>query len=88
MHWDAKQLFKILPFNNIFIECNLLKKHKIKTLSNLKLLQKLPFYEELNIVKSNSAFSGYARSCKIEIVDKKDPLVQLEVSKSSIKKFF
>ena len=71
-----------------FIECNLIKKPKIKKLSNLKLLQELPFYDELNIVKNNSAFSGYARSYKIEIVDKKDPLVQFKVSKSIIKNLF
>ena len=36
------------------------------------------------IFQNNSAFSGYARSYKIEIVDKRDSLVQLEASKSSI----
>ena len=54
-------------FYKTFIE-----KPNIKKLSNVKLLQELPFYNELNIVKNNSAFSGYARSNKIEIVDKKD----------------
>ena len=53
-------------------------------LSNVKLLQELPFYDELSIVKNSSAFSGYARSYKVEIVDNKYPLVQLEASKLSI----
>ena len=79
MHWDEKNLFQMLPFYNTFIE-----KPEIKKLSNIKLLQELPFYDELSIVRNSNAFSGYAKSYKVEIVDKKDPLVQLEVSKSSI----
>ena len=80
---DAKKLFQILPFYNTFIG-----RPEIKKLSNIKLLQELPFYDELNVVKSSNAFSGYARSYKVEIIDKKDPLVQLEVSKSSIEDLF
>ena len=83
MCWDAKKLFQILPFYHTFIE-----RPKIKKLSNIKLLQELPFYDELSIVKNSNAFSVYARSCKVKIVDKKDPLVQLEVSKSSIEDLF
>ena len=83
MHWDAKELFQILPFYNTFIA-----KPDIKKLSNVKLLQELPFYNELSTVKSNSAFSGYTRSYKIEIVDKKDPIVQLKASELSIKDLF
>ena len=75
-----KKLFQILPFYNTFIE-----KPEIKKLSNIKLLQELPFYDELSIVKNSNAFSGYTSSCKAEIVD---PLVQLEVSKSSIEDLF
>ena len=82
MHWDAKKLFQILPFYNTFIE-----RPEIKKLSNVQLLKELPFYDELSIVKNNSAFSVYARSYKIEIVDKKDPIVQLKASELSIKRF-
>ena len=74
-----KKIFQILHFYNTFIE-----KAEIKKLSNIKLLQELPLYDALNIVKNSYAFSGYARSYKVEIVDKKDPLVQLEVSKKSV----
>ena len=81
--WGAKQLFQILPFYNTFIE-----KLEIKKLSDMKLLQELPFYDGLNVVKNSSAFGGYAKSYKVEIVDNKDPLVQLEASKSSIKDLF
>ena len=35
-------------------------------------------------MKSSNSLSGYARSYKVEIVDHKDPLVQLQASKSSI----
>ena len=70
--WDAKRLFQILPFYNTFIE-----KSEIKKLSSIKLLQELPFYDELNFVNSSKTFSGYARSYKVEIVDHKDPLVRL-----------
>ena len=75
MKWVAKKLFQIPPFYNIFIE-----KPEIKKLSNIKVLQELPFYDDLSIVKNSNAFSGYARGYKVEIVDKKNPLVQLEVS--------
>ena len=66
--WDTKKLFQILLFYNFFIE-----KPGIKISSNIKLLQELPFYDEFNVVKSLNAFSGYARSYKVEIVDNKDP---------------
>ena len=72
--------FKELPFYNASIE-----KPKIKRLTNINLLAELPFYEQLSVIKTDQAFSGYARSYKVEIVEKKDPTVQLEASKSSIK---
>ena len=59
--WDAKKLFQILPFYNIFIG-----KPEIKNLSNIKLFQELPFYDELSFVKRLNAFSGYERSFKVE----------------------
>ena len=52
------------------------------------MLQELPFYNELSIVENSDSFSGYARSYKVEIADKKHHLVQLEVNKSSIKDLF
>ena len=47
-----------------------------------------PFYERLSVIKTDEAFSGYARSYKVEIVERKDPIVQLEASKLSIKNLF
>ena len=75
--------FKKLPFFNVSIE-----KSIIKHLKNVDLLAELPFYDQLNITKTDQAFSGYARSYRVEIVEKKDSIVQLEASKSSIKNLF
>ena len=75
--------FKELPFFNESID-----KPKIKRLSDINLLAELPFYERLGVIKTNQAFSGYARSYKVEIVEKKDPIVQLEASKLSTKNLF
>ena len=66
----------------------MIKKTEIKKLSSIELLHELPFYDELRIREASKAFKKYARSYKIEIVDHKDPLVQLEASKSSIKDLF
>ena len=52
------------------------------------MFSELSFYEELNVIKSDNAFRGYAISYKVEIIKKKDPIKQLEASKSSIKDFF
>ena len=75
--------FQELPFYNKFIE-----KPKLKRLKNVDLLAEQPFYEQLSIVKTNQAFKGYAMSYKIEIVEKKDLIVQLELSKPSITDLF
>ena len=74
---------EILPFYNSYIDVP-----KVKKLSNIRLLKKLPFFDELNIVKNKTAFSGYARNYKIEIVDKKDVITQLKSSESSIENLF
>ena len=63
-------------------------KPKIKRLKNIDLLTELPFYNQLNIIRTDHAFSGYAMSYKVEIVDKKGFIVQLEGSKSNIKDLF
>ena len=83
MAWDESEIFKILPFYNSYIE-----EPKIKKLSNIILLNELPFYDDLNIVKNKTALSGYAQSYKIEIVDKKAVIVQVKTSKISIENLF
>ena len=80
---DDVNYFKEVPFFNVSIE-----KPKIKHVKNIDLLAVQPFYDQLNIIKTDQAFKGYARSYKGEIVDKKDLIVQLEASKSSIKDLF
>ena len=75
--------FKELPIYNKHI-----KKTKIKRLKNIDLLSQLCFYEELNVTKTNRVFKGYAMSYKVELIEKKDPIKQLEASKSSIKYLF
>ena len=57
-------------------------------MNNVQLLKELPFYDELSIVKNKTAFSGSARSYKIEIADKRDIVLQLKASKISIVELF
>ena len=75
--------FKELPFYNVSID-----KPKIKRLKNIDLLAELPFHDQLNIIKTDQAFSRYARSYKVEIVERKDPTVQSEASILSTKNLF
>ena len=82
-HLDVVEYFKELPFYNKHIE-----KPKIKRLKNIDLFSELPFYEELDVIEANHAFRGYTMSYKVELVDKKDPIEQLQESKSSIKDLF
>ena len=63
-------------------------KSKIKRLKNINLSDELHFYERLSVIKTDQAFSAYARLYKVEIVERKDPIVQLEASKLSIKGLF
>ena len=51
-------------------------------------MHELPFYDELSITEVSKAFKRYARSYKVEIIDFKDPLIELESRKSSIKDLF
>ena len=71
--------FKELPFYNIFIE-----KPKIQPLKNIDLLSELPIYEELIVIKTYRAVKEYTMSYKIELDERKDPLIQLETSKTNI----
>ena len=82
-HPDVADYFKKLQFYKKHIE-----KPKIKRLKNIDLLCELTFYEDLNVVKTNHAFRGYAMSCKVELVERKDPIKQLQANKSSVKDLF
>ena len=52
------------------------------------MLSELPFYEELNVIKTDQVFKGYAMSYKVELIETKDQLIQSEASKSSNKILF
>ena len=82
-HSDAVDYFKELPFYNKPI-----KKPKVKRLKNIDRLAELPFYEQLSVIKTNQAFKGYEMLYKVEITERKDPIIQLKESKSSIKDLF
>ena len=79
-HSDAVDYFKELPFYNKPI-----KKPNVKRLKNIDGLAEVPCYEQLSVIKTNQAFTGYAISYKIEIIERKDLIVQLEACTSSIK---
>ena len=79
-HPDVINYFKELSFYNTYIE-----KPKIKRLKNIDLLYELPFYEWLSFVKTDKAVRRYGMTYKFELIDKKDPLPQLEANTSSIK---
>ena len=82
-HSDVINYFKELPFYNKPI-----KKPKVKRLKDIDQLIELPFYEQLDVIKTDEAFRGYAMSYKVQIVERKDPIVQLKASKLSIKNLF
>ena len=79
---EARRQFQELPFYNV-----LTVKPKTKHSRNIDLQHELPFYDEFSILQISKAFKEYARSYKIEIIDLKDPLAQLEAIKSSMKIF-
>ena len=82
-HPNVVDYFKEIPFYSKPAE-----KSKIKRLKNIDLLSELPFDKELSIIKTNHAFRGYARSYKVEIIERKDPISHLEAGKLSIKDLF
>ena len=77
---DAIDYFKELPFYNKPI-----KKPKVKRLKNIYRSAELPFYEQLSVMKEDQAFREYTMSYKVEIIQRKGPIVQLEASNLSIK---
>ena len=72
-HSDAVDYSKELPFYNKPI-----KKTKVKRLKNINQLVELSFYEQLSVVKTDHVFRWYTMSYRVEIIEKKDRIVQLE----------
>ena len=84
--WDekeAKELFQELQFYNVSIE-----KPNIEHLNNIDLLDELPFYDQSRIIKTLKAFKSYAKSYSFEIIDPKDPSIQLTIGKTSTEDLF
>ena len=48
----------------------------------------LPFYDQLSVVEISKAFGRYAKSYKVEIIEPRDHLAQLDARKSSIEDLF
>ena len=65
-HPDLIVYFKELPFYNKYVQ-----KPRVKRLKSIDLLSELPFLKELNVIKTNYAFKGYAMSYKVKLVEKK-----------------
>ena len=57
--------------------------YKITVLSKIKPHSDAVY--QLGVVKTDQAFKGYAVSYKVGKIERKDPILQLEVNKSSIK---
>ena len=53
-HSDAVDYFKELPFYNKPI-----KRPNVKHLKNIDRLAKLPFFEQLSVIKTDQAFKAY-----------------------------
>ena len=76
---DVINDFKELLFYNKPIE------KPVKRLKNIDPLVELLFYEQLSVTKTDQAFKRYAMSYKVETIEKKDPILQLEAGKLNIK---
>ena len=61
-HPNLVEYFKELLFYNKHIE-----KPKVKHLKNVDLLSELPFYEELNVIKTNAFCTGLITELKKDL---------------------
>ena len=68
-HPNASEYFKELSCYDKHIDLG--SKPKIKFIRNIDLFSELPFYEQMNVIKTNHAITGYAISCKVKIIRKK-----------------
>ena len=65
-----------------------IRKPRIKKLSNHELLQVLPLYDIINVLRKARAFKKYAETYEVEIINSKSLNDSLSVSKDSIKNLF
>ena len=82
-HPDSVDYFRKLPFYNKPIQ-----KPKVKRLKNIDRLAELPFYEQLNVIKTNQVFQRICKVVQSWNNFKKVPILLSEASKSSIKNLF
>ena len=71
-HSDVAYYFKVTFYNKP------IEKPKVKRLKIIDRLIELPFYEQLSVIKTDQAFSGYSMLYKVKIIGRKDPIVKLE----------
>ena len=83
---ENKQLLKILPFYNVLID--FIRSDTVKKFSNVELMSELPFYKDLGVREVSEAFKRYAKSFRVEIVDRKDPMIHLYSSRRRINELF
>ena len=79
---SEEPLFK--PFLNLFLT----QKPRVKKLNNHELLQVPPFYDVINVLRKARAFKKYAETYEVEIINSKNLLDLLSVSKNNIKNLF
>ena len=65
-----------------------IKKPRIKKLSNQELLRELPFYDDINILRNERTFRGYAKTYKVEIINNRNLSDSFSVRKNSLKNLF
>ena len=65
-----------------------IKNRRIKKLSNLELLRELSFFDDINILRNERAFTGYAETYKVEIINNRNLSDLLSVIKNSITNLF
>ena len=82
-HYDVIDYFIELAFYNKPI-----KKLKVKRSKDIDQIIELPFYEQMDVIKIDEAFRGYAMSYKVQIVERKDPIIQLKAKKLRIENWF
>ena len=65
-----------------------MKQPHIKKLNNQELLRELPFYDDVNILRNERTFTGYAKTYIVEMINNRNLSDLLSVIKSGIKNLF
>ena len=65
-----------------------ISKPKSKKLTNQELLQVLPFYDNVGILRKQKAFRNYVETYEVEVIDDTSLSDLLSMSKNSIKSLF